>query len=89
MEVSNSPDILQHKMNKFLQEFEFMSSYLENLLVLKKVIWTYHIKKIELTLKKLKTGIKFNIENPLFGQIEMNHLGFWVTRKGVIPLEKN
>ena len=39
--------------------------------------WTDNIEKMELTLNTLKeSGIKLNIELYLFGQIEMDYLGF-------------
>ena len=42
---------------------------------------TDHVHKLELTLNKLKeSGLKCNIEDYLFGQTEMEYLGFWVTR---------
>ena len=45
--------------------------------------------KLELTLNKLKgEGFKCNIEKSLFGQTEMEYLGFWVTCDGVKPVNK-
>ena len=33
-------------------------------------------------------GLKCNIENYLFGQTEMEYLGFWVTRDGFKPINE-
>ena len=45
---------------------------------------------MELTLDKLiESGLKFNIEKYLFGQTEMELLGFWVTHNGVKQFDKN
>ena len=63
---------------------------MDELLVLTKGYWTDHVQKLELTLNKLEgKGLKCNIEKSLFGQIEMEYLGFWVTRDGVKPINKD
>ena len=63
--------------------------YKDNLLSLTKNNWNYQQRKLELTLTKLKESkLKCNIEKSLFGQTEMEYLGFWVTREGVRPLNK-
>ena len=33
-------------------------------------------------------GVKYNIENSLFGKTETKYLGFWVTRDGVKPINR-
>ena len=44
---------------------------------------------MEQTLQKLKeNGLRCNIEKLSFGQTEMEYLGFWVTRKGIRPINK-
>ena len=57
--------------------------YIDELLILTKGGWTYHVQKLELTLNKLKVkGLKCNIEKSFFGKTEMEYLGFWLTRDG-------
>ena len=90
MRVANSPDIFQHKMNDLFHGFEFIHAYIENILILTKGDWTDHIQKLELTPNKLKgKGLKSNIERSFFVQTKMRYLGFWVTRDGVKPINKN
>ena len=54
MEVADSPDIFQQKINDLLHGFEFIRAYIYNLLVLIKGYWTDHVQKLEPTLNKLK-----------------------------------
>ena len=42
---------------------------------------------MELTPQKLKdNGLKGNIKKSYFGKIDMEYLGFWVTRTGIRPI---
>ena len=54
MVVANLPDIFQQKMNDLFHGFEFIRAYMDDILILTKVDWTYNIQKLELTLDKLK-----------------------------------
>ena len=77
-------------MNDLFQGLKFMYWYKDNLLSLTKNNWNDQSRKLELNLTKLKERkLKCNIEKSLFGQTEMEYLGFWVTREGVRPLNKN
>ena len=90
MEVANSPDIFQHKMNDLFHGFKFIRAYIDDLLILKKGDWTNHLQNIEVKLIKLKVkGLKCNIEKSFFGQTEMKYLGFWVIHDGAKPINKN
>ena len=52
MEVINSPDILQEKMNKMFKGFEFIREYINELLIITKGDWSNNLEKLELTLHK-------------------------------------
>ena len=72
MGVENSPDIFQQKMNDFFHGFEFIRACIDDMLILTKRDWTYHIQNLELILNKLKKkGLKYNTERYFFGQTEM------------------
>ena len=89
MGVSNSPDIFQDKMNKIFRGFEFIQAYIDEILIITKDAWYYHLEKLELTPQKLKYNrLKCNIKKSFFGQTEMEYLGFWVTRTGIQPINK-
>ena len=63
MGICNSPEIFQEKMNKMFLGFEFIRSYISDLLIRTNGDWSYHLNKLERLLKNLKdNGLKFNIE---------------------------
>ena len=54
----NSPDIFQDKMNKCFCGFKFIRAYTNDLLIITKGDWYYHLKKLEQVLKiSKKTGL--------------------------------
>ena len=74
-------------MNDLFNIFEFICAHIKEILILTKGDWTYHVQKLELMFNIMKEkGLKCNIENYLFGQTEMEYLGFWVTRDGFKPI---
>ena len=69
---------------------EFIRAYIDDLLVITKGDWSDNLDKLELVLKKLRENeLKCNIEKSYFGQTKMEYLGFWVTRTGIQPINKN
>ena len=54
MQVSNSPDIFQHKLNDLFQVSEFLSEYIAGLLMSTKGYWTYCAHQLKLILNELK-----------------------------------
>ena len=88
--VSNSPEILQQKMNNVFQGFEFIPAYIDELLLLRKLYRTYHVLKSEIALNKMKeSGLKCNTEKSFFGQTKMKYLSFWVSYDGLNTVNKN
>ena len=45
---------IQHKMNDLFHGFEFIRVYIDDLVVLTKVYWTFHVLKSEITLNILE-----------------------------------
>ena len=57
------------EMNDLFNGFEFIFGYIDDLLIITKGDFAYHVKKLKLTLNKLmEKGFKCNIEKSLFGQ---------------------
>ena len=54
MRVVNLLDTFEQKINDLFHRFEFISAYIEEILILKKGYWMDHLQKLELTLNKLK-----------------------------------
>ena len=46
MGVANSPDIFQQKINDLFHVFEFIHAYIDDLLILTKGDWSYHVHKL-------------------------------------------
>ena len=89
MGVANSPEIFQQKINVLFQGIYFVPTYTYELLIPKKRDRTYHVQKLEWTLKKLKeSGLKYNTEKYFFRQTKMEYLGFRVTQNCVKPIDK-
>ena len=66
--AANSLDILQQKMNDLFHRFEFICTYIEDLLILTKGDLTDNLHQLELTLNKMKEKrLKCNIEKSFFG----------------------
>ena len=69
MVIANSQDIFQHKRNELFDLLEFIRVCVDEILIITKGDWKYHVQNLELTLNKLKVkGLKCNIEKSLFGQ---------------------
>ena len=69
---------------------EFIRSYINNLLIITKLDWYNHFKKLKQVLQKLKeNGLKYDIEKLIFGKTERGYLGFCVTRTGIQHINKN
>ena len=72
MEVTNSPENFQQKMNYLIIGFGFIRTDIDDLLVLTKGYWTDHVQTLLLTLNKLKEKVpKYNIEKFFFEQTKM------------------
>ena len=60
------------------------------ILIFKKGYWTDHLQNLKSTENTLKEkGIKYNIEESLFGRNTMECLVFWVTHNGLKSTNKN
>ena len=75
-------------MNEMFFGFEFVWAYIDDLLIITKGDWYYHLEKPELTLQNIKdNGLKCNTEKSLFGQAGMEYIGVWVTRNVIRPIK--
>ena len=89
MGLCNSPDIFQEKMSSLMAGLEFVRAYIDDLLVISKGNWEDHLDKLETVLERLKqAGLKVNAKKSFFGRGELEYLGYWITRKGVMPVPK-
>ena len=76
-------------MNNLFQVFEFISAYIDYLLISSKGYLKYHVQKLESTLNKLKdSGLTCNIKKSFFVQTQMEYFGFCVTHDDLKPIDK-
>ena len=89
MGLCNSPDIFQEKMNDLFEGLEYVRAYIDDLLIMTNGTWEDHLEKVGIALRRLqKAGLKVNADKSFFGQSELEYLGYWVTRNGIMPLPK-
>ena len=87
MGLCNSPDIFQEKMNELFAGFEYVRTYIDDLLIISNNSYDDHLSKLDTVLNKLqKSGFKVNAEKSFFCQSELEYLGFKITREGIMPL---
>ena len=88
MGLCNSPDIFQEKMSELFDGLEYVSTYIDDLLILSKGTYEDHLEKLERVLVRLrKAGLKVNANKSFFARPELEYLGYWITRDGIQPLK--
>ena len=89
MGLCNSPDIFQEKMSSLMAGLQFVRAYIDDLLIISKDTFEDHLDKLETVLKRLQEyGLKVNAKKSFFGRGELEYLGYWITRKGIMPVPK-
>ena len=89
MGLCNSADIFQEKMNKLFAGLEYIRAYIDDLLIISKGSFEDHLDKLEQVLNKLKAaGLKRTASKSYFAQEELEYLGYWITREGILPIKK-
>ena len=72
-----------------MQDLENVRAYIDDLLLLTKDTWEDHLEQLEKVFKRLKdVGLKVNAKKSFFGRSELEYLGYWVTRQGIMPVPK-
>ena len=88
MEISVATDIFQEKMSDLFHDIEYAKTYLDYLITLTKGSFSNHISKLRSILQRLKdAGLKVNAEKSKFCAVELEYLGYWITRHGIKPLQ--
>jgi hypothetical protein len=86
MGIAGSPDIFQSKMSKLMESLEYVQAYLVNLLCISMSSLEDHLKKLEEVLRRFwDAGIKVNSEKLTFCALEIEYLGYILTRYGIKP----
>ncbi len=86
MGIAGSPDIFQSKMSELMEDLEYVQAYLDNLLCIFRSSLEDHLKKIKEVLMCLRdAGLQVNAEKLTFCALEIEYLGYILTRDGIKP----
>jgi hypothetical protein len=84
--IAGSPDIFQEKMSELMESLEFVRAYLDDLLCIIKLSLEDHLDKLEVVLWRLyNAGLKVNAAKLTFCALEIEYLGYVLTRDGIKP----
>ena len=87
MGLCNSPDIFQEKMSKLMEGLAYVLTYIDDLLVISYGTFEDHLEKLGSILQWIQDArLKVNARKSFFCQAELEYLGYWITRKGIMPV---
>ncbi len=85
MGIVGCPDIFQSKMSELMEDPEYVQAYWDCLCISRSSIEDY-LKKLEEILRCLhNAGLKFKVERSTFCALEIEYLGYILTRDGMKP----
>jgi hypothetical protein len=76
-------------MSKFVQDMEYIKTYLDDLLMLTNNSFKDHVIKLEMVLARLSNaGMRVKISESKFFSEQMEYLkhAYWITRQGIQPM---
>ncbi len=86
MGIAGSPDIFQSKMLELMETLEYVQAYLDDLLCISRSSLEDHLEKLEDVLRHLRdAGLNVNAEKLTFCALEIEYLGYILTRDGIKP----
>ena len=91
MGIASAPDIFQEVMNKLLGGLDYVTVYINDILIIQKEdeLDESHLEKIEVVLGRLeKRGFKASLKKSFFMQEEIEYLGYLLKRAGIKPQTK-
>jgi hypothetical protein len=84
MGIAGSPDIFQEKMSELMESLEYVRAYLDDLLCISKLSLEDHLEKQEEIHRQLHdAGLKVNAAKLTFCALEIEYLGYVLTRDGI------
>ena len=89
MGLCNSPDIFQEKMSELFYGLDYVRAYIDDLLIIINGTYEDHLEKLDGVLYKLENAeLKINATKSFFAKEELEYLGYWITRNGIMPVAK-
>ena len=72
-----------------MEGLDFVRTYIDDLLVISNGSYEDHLNKLHEVLRRIKeAGLKVNATKSFFCQKEIEYLGYWITREGIMPVPK-
>ena len=82
-----SPDVFQEKMNELFNGLDYVSAYIDDLLIISNKSFEDRVNKLDIVLSKLnQKEFKVNTEKSFFARNEIEYLGFRITRERIMTL---
>jgi hypothetical protein len=89
MGFGGSVDIFQAQIMDLMASLEFVQVYMDNLLLIMRVILNKHLQKMETVLTRLHdAGLKVNAAKSLFCAHEIEYFGYILTSERIKPQPK-
>jgi hypothetical protein len=86
MGIAGSPDIFHGNMSELMESLEYVRAYLDDFLCTSKLSFEDYLEKLEEVLRQLcNAGLKVNAEKLTFCALEIEYLGYVLTRDGIKP----
>ena len=86
MGICGSPDFFQEKMTGLMQSLDYIGCYIDDLLIISKDSYTDHLSKLREVLRRLlNAGLRVNAAKSYFALLEIEYLGYILTREGIKP----
>jgi hypothetical protein len=86
MGIAGSPDIFHGKMSELMESLQYVRVYLDDLHFISKLSLEDHLEKLEEVLRRLcNAGLKVNATKSTFCALEIEYLGYVLTRDGIKP----
>ena len=84
MGINCAPDIFQEQMSNLMTG---LGTYIDDLLVITSGSFHDHLQHVRIVLQRLsEAGLRINADKSTFCAIEIEYLGFWITRQVVQPM---
>jgi hypothetical protein len=81
------PDFFQTFMSKLVQDMEYVTTYLDDLLIPTNSSFKYHLLILEMLLARLLTAsMRVNISKSKLFVEQMEYLGYWITTQYIQPI---
>ena len=89
MGLKTAPDIFQEIMVNLLGDLPYVQVYIDDVLILTDGSYEDHLQKVRTVLDRLeKANFRARVNKCMFASQETEYLGYYLTRKGIIPQPK-